>query len=313
MLAVLYGHGVGLVHGLPFSEEIKEQPGISFCRILFYTTFSCGVNIFILISGWFGIHATRQGLVKFIFQFIFLLWGLYIIFILTGKTQLSLEGIKISIGLTDGYWFIMGYLGLYILSPILNAFVENATKKQFKSLLLSFYTFQCFYSWLTNYVNYFSGYSIMLFCGLYLTARYVRRYPIIGLNNNAGKTIICIILLISIIVLMSLKHFGHASHMLRYDSPLIILQSLCILLFFNKLSFQNTIINWLAASCFAVYIIHFNPFVFPYFINVAKIIDNSFMHFSYVFAITLYLISVFILCVLLDQLRIFVWKLLKNI
>lgn len=312
ILAVLYGHGVGLVLGLPSFTEIGEQPGTSFCQIFFSTTFSCGVNVFILISGWFGIHTTRQGLIKLIFQIIFLLWTIYLLFILTGKTELNIEGIKISIGLTEGYWFIMGYLGLYIFSSILNTFVEHASQKQFQTFLISFYVFQCFYSWLANYVNYFAGYSIVLFCGLYLTARYFRCYPIISLNDNAGKLSICIILLVSTIVMISLKFWGHASHMLRYDSPLMILQSLCILLFFNKMSFQNKIINWLAASCFAVYIIHFNPFVFSYFINVAKNIDSTFSDISYILMIVIFLVSVFLICVLIDQLRIITWNLLKS-
>jgi len=312
MIAVLYGHGVGFVLGLPSADDIGNQPYTSFFQIIFSTVFTCGVNVFILISGWFGIQASRQGIYKFLFQIIFLLWAIYLFFVIVGKTSLSIEGIKISLGLTNGYWFIMGYLGLYILSPILNTFVEHVSKKQFQTLLISFYAFQCYFSWLTNYVNYFAGYSIVLFCGLYLTARYFRNYPIISLNKYSGRILICVILLTSIIVLVSLYFFDHASHMLRYDSPIIIFESLCILLFFNKMSFQNKIINWFAASCFAVYIIHFNPFVFSYFINVAKIIDSTFSNISYIFMIVFFLVSVFLICVLIDQLRIIAWNYLKS-
>ena len=70
MMAVLYGHGVGLVLGLPTSSEIESQTFTSFFRIAWSTLNTCGVNLFVLISGWFGIHSTRQGLYKFLFQII---------------------------------------------------------------------------------------------------------------------------------------------------------------------------------------------------------------------------------------------------
>jgi len=310
MIAVLYGHGVGLVLGLPSAGEIEHQPFTSLFQIILSTTFTCGVNVFILISGWFGIHASRQGIYKFLFHIFFLLWAIYLLFIIVGKTSLNIEGIKISMGLTDGYWFIMGYLGLYILSPILNTFVENASKKQFQTLLISFYVFQCFYSWLTNYVNYFAGYSIILFCGLYLTARYFKLYPIHLLECHPEKISSITILLISIIVLFSLKHFGNALHMLRYDSPLIILVSLCLLLLFKRKNFQNKFINWLAASCFSVYIIHFNPFVFTYFTHYSHLLNDNFNGFLYTISIAFFLVVVYFVCVFIDQIRIFIWNII---
>jgi len=163
IIGVLYGHAVGLVLGLPNADSIHQNFISSFFKLLIGNIFIGGVNVFILISGWFGIRANKKGLAKFLFQIIFLLWGIYLIAILIGKGTLNIEGIKWSLGLTKGYWFVMAYLGLYLVSPILNSFAEHATKKQFRSFLIGFYAFQCFFSWITGYVNYFEGYSIVFF------------------------------------------------------------------------------------------------------------------------------------------------------
>ncbi len=310
MMAVLYGHGVGLVLGLPFSSEFESNTFSSFFHVACNTLNTCGVNVFILISGWFGIHSSFKGLYKFLYQVFFLLLFIYIIFIVAGKTHLSFEGVLICCGITDGYWFIMAYLGLYLISPILNTFINHATKKQFQTILFSLYGFQCYYSWITGYVNYFEGYSIFLFIILYLTSRYARIYPIKIIEKNAVKYLIFIILIISLLVSFGLFFLSNALHMLRYDNPLIIFASLCILLSFNKIQINSKIINWLAASCFAVYIIHFNPFIFPYFNEVSHIIKNTYSGVIYVLTIILFFCIVYLLCVLIDQIRIMSWNLL---
>ena len=72
-------------------------------------------------------------------------------------------------------WFIKAYLGLYIIAPVLNAFVNNAEKKAFQKVLLSFFIFQTAYSWISGGAVFFEGgYSTMSFIGLYLLARYVK-------------------------------------------------------------------------------------------------------------------------------------------
>lgn len=171
MLFVLIGHANGLVLGLPATEDFQNNPLSSFCRILFTSLAVGGVNIFVLISGWFGIHATKKGAAKFIFQVMFLLWGIYLVSILLGREKLSFEGIKVCMGLTNEYWFVMGYLGLYIFSPLLNSFVKTSSKIGLRNFLIAFYAFQCYYCWITGVVSYFEGYSIVFFCGLYLTGR----------------------------------------------------------------------------------------------------------------------------------------------
>lgn len=308
IFGVLLGHSIGFTLGLPSSEEIQGAFLKSFFSVMLTAIYLGGVNIFVLISGWFGIKATKKGLGKFLFQVFFLFWGIYFVALLFHQATFSISDLQNALGLTSGYWFVMAYLGLYILSPVLNAFVESASKQQFQFLLIIFYLFQCFYSWTTSFVDYFGGYSIVFFCGLYLTARYFRLYPISSFKNKSLSIYVISILTITCIALLGLYVFGNALRMLRYDSPIVIIACLSLIILFDKFPFHNQIINILASGCFAVYIIHFNPYVFPYFKQVVLQINQSYSGFMYGMMLILFLFCVYIVCLFIDRIRLFIWK-----
>lgn len=307
---VLIGHAFGVVLGLPGAQDIETEPLDSFLRILLGAVALGGVNIFVLISGWFGIHPSKKGLAKYIYQVVFLLWGIYVAAMLSGKADLNIDGIKTSLGIYEGYWFVMAYLGMYLLSPVLNAFADHATKRQFQILLIGFYLFQCYYCWIMGMVNYFNGYSITFFCGLYLTARYVRFYPIPFIERKAWSIYIAITLFLAVAATIGIRFVGSPLKLLRYDNPLEIVACVCFLLGFLKIKLQNSGVNVLAKSCFAVYIIHFNPFVFPYFKMGVEWIDSNCNSEVFITAMFMYLIVVYLICSAIDSLRLLSWKIM---
>ena len=312
MLFVLIGHANGLVLGLPATEDFQNNPLSSFCRILFTSLAVGGVNIFVLISGWFGIHATKKGAAKFIFQVMFLLWGIYFVSILLGRENLSVEGIKVCMGLTNEYWFVMGYLGLYIFSPLLNSFVKTSSKIGLRNFLIAFYAFQCYYCWITGIVSYFEGYSIVFFCGLYLTGRYFNLYPLAFISNKPLKIYLFISILLAVVSFYTLYQWGNAMKLLRYDNPLVILSSVSLLVYFCKMKFSSSFVNWLAASSFAVYIVHFHPSVFPLFRQIVESLSGQWNGVVFVFFILIFLLITYFACVLIDQIRIIAWKLITK-
>ena len=312
MFFVLVGH-VGMIVGFPDKDLFSSDSLSSFLKVLIQGISVVGVNIFVLISGWFGIKVSLKGAGTFLFQILFLLWAIYLIEIAMGLTSFDFHGIKISMGLTSEYWFVMAYLGMYILTPILNAYVTNTSEVQFRRLLIVFYSFQCYYCWISGFVNYFEGYSIVFFCGLYLTARYIKLYPITFLYKNSFKFYLIISTVISIFASIGIYFFDSAVRMLRYDNPLVIISSISLLLSFTKLSFQNKYINIIAKSSFSVYIIHFNPYIFPFFRDIVSRIGNQYSNLSLVFILFFFMVVVFLICVLIDQIRICTWNFLNYI
>lgn len=312
ILFVLLDHASGMIIGLPSKTDFDDSLSASATKIFFDSLAVGGVDIFVLISGWFGIHASLKGVARYVFQVAFLLLLLLACFCIYDHSYLTVDNIKATFCLYGGYWFIIAYLGLYLLSPVLNAFAETASRRQFQTLLVSLYIFQCYFTWLTGYIDYYGGYSITFFCLLYLTARYVRLYPIRIIDKKSLVVFCGITIFITVLVSMSLYFTGTAARMLRYDNPLVILSSLCLLTTFSKLQMQSTVINRLATACFAVYIIHFNPMVFPFFSRTVRQLYNNGEGVMVLIMIGAFLILVFFICFLIDTLRLIIWKFLVH-
>ena len=303
ILMVLVCHANARVLGLPSGSDFVSAPVSSMARMLFGCIAVGGVNIFVMISGWFGIHAKPKGLVKLLFEVLFLLCAIYAIFLVTGHATLNAHDIKVCLTLSDEYWFVMAYIGLYIFSPVLNSFVEKASKHEFQLLLAGFYVFQCYYCWLSGVLDYFGGYSIMFFCCLYLTARYFRLYPVPVLSRHGVVVYSASLAIVLMVSVFGTALIGNCVRMLRYDNPLVIVGALGLLNTFSSLHFYSRVINSLATACFAVYIVHFDPLVFPYFSMAVKTIYQSTSGLATVVAMSAFLVAVFLACWLVDRVR----------
>lgn len=303
---VLAGHANARVLGLPSPSDFVSSTSSSVMRMLFSSVVVGGVDNFVMISGWFGIHAKPRGLAKLLFEVFFLLWGIYAVFLLTGNATLNAHDIKVCLTLTDEYWFVMAYIGLYVLSPVLNAFVENATKREFQMVLAAFYVFQCYFCWVSGALDYFSGYSVTFFCGLYLTARYFRLYPVKVIASNGAAVYFACLLIVTMVSIVAMARFGNGARMLRYDNPLVIMSSLGLLSSFARMRFHSCVVNSLATACFAVYIIHFDPLLFHYFAMAVRWIYQSTSGLLAVAGIGAFLVAVFLACWLVDRVRLWV-------
>ena len=62
MFLILIYHSVFLKNGIPTPEETNSQPVETFFDLFLYASAAVGVNVFVLISGWFGIHCKRAHL-----------------------------------------------------------------------------------------------------------------------------------------------------------------------------------------------------------------------------------------------------------
>ena len=219
--------------------------------------------------------------------------------------------------LTKLNWFIKAYILLYILAPVLNAFIEKASQKDFRNVLIAFFTFEFIYGWIfsgsTQHIQ--SGYSTISFIGLYLLARYVRLYqPRISLKSKsfyiASLCIapICVTAAYITPPLLGIETTILGSLWISYISPYCIVFSMFMILIFSKIQIQSKVINWIAASSFAVFLIHTNPNTLwhfkDFFIDLHKT-TGCFEYWLYTFVI---LMLIFVTAVVIDQIRIIAWK-----
>lgn len=315
MFLVLVVHADYFSLGIPMQTDITSKPLPSFTRIFMESMSIVCVNVFVLLSGWFGIKPKFKSISNFCFQCLFFLISIYVIFLAFGWAQLSLKGIAGCFCLIKWNWFIKAYALLYIISPILNTFIERTDKKTYQLVMLFFFLFQSVYGWLTQAVDfYLDGYTPFSFMGLYLLARYLYLYPC---KFNQLPRNYYILGYWGITLFMAIFCFADSMDgasrltysMFTYYNPLVILSSLCLLLYFSKLSFQNAFINWIAASCFAVFLLHSNPNIaLPYFKPLMQSVYAQYDGIVYLAVITLCLLLIFTAAVLIDQLRIAVFK-----
>ena len=317
MLYVLIVHADFSTFGAPTMEELAARPVCVFVQYWFECFAICCVDVFVLISGWFGIRFSLNKLWAFLFQVVFYSLGLFLLAVaVTPHKALTLEGLK-SIFLFNGsdYWFIKAYLILMVLAPMLNAFCDYASRREFKTILIVYFAILMVYGWLEPASVHFTmnGCTALSFVGLYLLGRYLKMYR--PKLTNYNRRIYAVVYVVACLVMffMCLLFLSQGvrvtldSRLLNYGSPLVILSAVALLLFFSKWTFGNKMINQVAKSCLAVYLIHCNYFVFPIYKDMTLKAHQLGWG-----VVVLFVLAVFVLAIMVDRLRIVMWNVISN-
>ncbi len=279
------------------------------------SSISC-VNLFVLISGYFGIKWKVRGISSLVFQvyfWIFLIWGVCLAIGMVSFTWMDL--IKNSFGILNAYWFIPAYLGLYLFAPVLNAFSDKATNKELFIWIGLFLLFQTLDS--LPYSQRFtgSGYNIISFCGLYMIGRLLKRGVLVTLKcfNRRYKLIIWIVgvtLILAIaayfLYLITGRDGGGLQSFplspLAYNNPLVIFQSSLIFMLFMTFNFKSRFINWCAVSALAIYLLHMHPNLKQLYYGYSREL-YSLDVINHYLRVILLMISVAIVAIPVDKLR----------
>lgn len=313
MLMVLVIHYNVGINGQTTHEMVMKEPlkfvGIASLKSL---SFIC-VNCFIIISGYFGIRWKWKSLCNYLFQIAF--WGgmIHFIAIGLGMTIFSIQRIanNMLLFLVHGNWFFVSYLALYMLAPIMNAYIEKVETRQLGWMVLAFYSFQTLFGWIfKNCIEFSQGLTFVSFMGLYLLGAYLKRSDLkcFGWKSSrdlamyAGVGAICVI--ISIIS----NYIGFEKDIYSYISPLQILQTIYLFLFFKKIhvrSKYDKLILFFSTSAFAALLMHSWDGVGIYRFGLLWI-DNN-LSFPFVFTM-LYIVVFFVVACCLDKIRILVWN-----
>lgn len=320
MLLVLGIHACWHFIGEPNASEIVARPVEVFTRS-FFRALCCGcVDMFVMLSGWYGIRPKTRSFCKFLFQALFCSLGVYAVFVMAGLTDFSVTGLGVMCFFgKDEFWFVKAYIGLYILSPLLNAFVEMASRKQLETFLIGYFVFQLLYGWLSPFAaNFSDGFSTMSFIFLYMLLRYVRLYhegTIARINRHYFLcTFFGIALLQALLYFAGLRHGMKWLGMLfSYTSPTVIVMSLLLLVWFSRLSFNSKIVNLFAASAFSVYLLHAAPRTLDrYFIRIDNYLFDNLNGVPCILAIIGLVIATYVVLTLVDQLRVLCWNMTWN-
>lgn len=205
------------------------------------------------------------------------------------------------------------------MSPVLNCFVESATKEQFRLILILFFGFIFLWGWIFDGAVWIKhGHSGIFFMGLYLLSRYMNLYAVKDVYIRK-TTCFVIYLLISLLiaffafVMLRYGELGSIRRIYYYTCPLVIIQAAAFMLFFTKFKFKSATINWIAISTLAIYLVHSSPFWSKTFYD--NLISEWFVSQDTCTFLTRTAILVFVtfwLSIFVDKIRIAIWNVLSK-
>lgn len=265
-----------------------------------------GVDVFILISGFYSIKPKLKSVVNLFTILAFFYIGTYLLDVVVSDVTFTWRTLIVNLcAFSRENWFIQCYLFLILLSPILNAFVENYSQKPLLIYILIFLACAFYFGNIhdSTYFYFNGGYSITTFILIYLVGRYLRLY---GMNNfntlSKYKAFVLYILSVAAIVFVRFISKNEAQW-LNYNSPLIILSALLFFVLFTKISFKSKFVNMLGASCLSVYILHTCSPIINWFAEYDVYIFTQFPFPLYLLMMLGGCIVIFILAIVLDKIR----------
>lgn len=219
--------------GSPNSSDIRIAPMSSVARVFIEALSICCVNVFVLISGYFGIRPKKSSLASFLFQVLFFFVLIYGVCLATGISSFSVQGVLQCFCLTSANWFIKAYLLLFILAPVLNAFIEMSDRTLHRNVLIGFYTIQTVYGCFFSADFFENGYSTLSFIGLYLLARYIKIYAPKWSQLKREYDITLYMFCAALITGITLLGFKVGKNtgilMFTYINPFVIIESVALL------------------------------------------------------------------------------------
>lgn len=260
MFLIIIHHGI--VHGLKLTElhqgtdAILMHPDDMLLGCLVNCLCIPAVNVFVLISGYFGIKLNRNKFFKLLiatalYTFVFTSLGNVIL----GRYHDAISSLQF-ITYTN-YWFIRDYLFLMCFAPLLNMFSEQSSKHNFSLFLIAILFITCYFGFMRSTGEGGNGYNLFQFVLMYCIGRYVKRFNL-SLNKvkssvlYLGSTLLCGI---GMYVFYRMGKGNYAWHMTHYNNPLLIIAAISLVLLFKNFQFSSKVINKLALSSIAIYLV----------------------------------------------------------
>lgn len=303
----------------PSAADIRSDLFGSSMRILIQGLTIPAVDIFVMISGYYGIRHSKRGIFNLLFQTFFYLIMVYAVCIACGLSRFSVNGLKELFMLTPSNWFLKSYILLYIIAPVLNAFAQTAGKHQFKFILIAYYAFMLIWGWLfpksTDYIA--GGYSPVFFVWLYLLARYIRLYPIRLSQLKSGTYIILVVVIMITILSCCISTYFRGGYvygymLLQYLSPTTVATATLAIIVTSRLHISSKIINRFATSSFAVYLVYVNPNILTPYRNFFNGLYHLNTGLGYWLSVLGLVAVMYIAVAVIDTVRIFLWKRIEH-
>lgn len=316
MLLIMVVHANFRALPKPDAVAIAANPSSAFLQFLSEGFSIVGVNVFVMLSGWYAIRPRVVRFAELLFQLLF--FGLLCFGVEYAVSGQLPPNAVLTVLILDprAYWFVKAYIGLYLFAPVLNAFVGHATRQQFGRVLMALFAFMFVFGWLSKATSWIvEGYSLPWFMCLYLLARYMRvhRPWFTQFPRSADLAVYLGTVAFLTVAVFILRHYNLGGVLYFYCCPFVVLGAMYLLLFFSKLSVRSRVVNWLAISAFAIYLTHSSSFIGKYYDEAVRQWFYGESRPVFIGYAVLLITGVFFGSILIDKVRIALWRLLERL
>jgi len=321
MFMVMFTHANFLSGTISLPDFSGNELNISYlfyaCIVLLLQSITTpAVDVFVLISGYFGIRYSGRKLASLLFTVFFFLAVTF------ACKQFYMGGADLWSDLPkllfwgSSYWFVYAYILLFVLSPFIEAGIKVLTERAFRLFLILFFAMVFVYGWVypAPGLGFEQGHTTISFIGLYLLGRYVRLHP----AKKASHDVLAYVSVIVSTTLMSFiaLRYGQIEIVWRlqsYCAPLIVMEAVLLLRIFSNLDFCNKGVNLLAISSFSVYLLHGSFFtVAELYVAPLRCFHEQHANAFYWIFVLLFAILWYFMAFLLDRGRIYLWNKIEN-
>ena len=277
-----------------------------------------GVDIFVLISGYFLIENTEKlfqpkKLLKFWGQVVFYSIMTYLLSVMLRLNAFEIKQlIKVCLPITyPGWWFASTYFMLYLIHPFLNKLLHGLSKTEYQYLILMMVL--CWSIIPTATTQLFESNSLLWFVTLYGLAGYVNLYG--GNQKLQSKhyfSLYFMVLIITYTVSTTFLFLGtkkeewstHAIDFFEIERLPILLMAITLFMGFVTLKMNyHKWINMIASATFGVYLIHDSSYIRYYlWTNIFKINQYQDSTFLILYSILVVFI-LYVSCTMIDLIR----------
>lgn len=285
----------------------------------------CAVNCYALVSGYLmlGKKIKPSRITELWFEVFFYSVSISAIMMIVYRDLFSARNIVYAVTpiISNQYWYMTSYFMMYLFVPMMNKFADAANKKVFTAtivVILVLTTGSLMIKQDGFRLN--DGYSPIWLMIMYLVGAYMKKFNV-GAKMKKWLALLLYVIssLCSFILCVFSKKLlkimlGNDISYLSYTSPFVVLSAIFLFIFFSKLKFgkkTEKLINYITPAALGVYLIHTHPLVFNKLMkDIAMPLVNHGTA-AMIFGSIAMALAVFITCIVIDLLRIQLFRLIR--
>lgn len=261
------------------------------------------VNIFMFITGWYGVRFSLEKVLRLCFLALFAMVAAHLVAWAARPDLL----VNLACWNPLQYWYVNAYVGLLILAPALNAGVERLTARQLLVVLvLGYLTFGITdFLGLSQGIGTNNGFSILWMAFVYLLGQYCRRHA-----ARPSAPVLWATLLVAYAGQCLVQTHGIAIK--AYTCPFALAMAMCWFGLFHRMKpHSSRVVNRMGGAALTVYLLNMTPCLTAWFKLTLHALRQQHGTPAFVALAALYLMTWIIAGVAIDQLRLWLWRLLQ--